>query len=244
MVYSRISALKTPENVSILPGITSPTGVKEEIFTGGAARFWSFETKVNKRQQRSTNVNTALHIITMFHLTRQQNITHNYTCQHRSTLVNKRQQNIAYREYSKAKCGGQRQGQRMTQPTLATLAPTKKAAIVRSRFTEICEAYARGCSYEQIAKALFEETGVSMSRRELSAYVDREKKKRKLQPEAVNTKELETKSPIEPSREQENVVKESSSTPVETGQPLTFDDVSKLMRTQVDLEQYYRKRKK
>ena len=83
-----------------------------------------------------------------------------------------------------------------------------------------------------------------MSRRELSAYVDREKKKRKLQPEAVNTKELETKSPIEPSREQENVVKESSSTPVETGQPLTFDDVSKLMRTQVDLEQYYRKRKK
>ena len=61
MVYSRISALKTPENVSILPGITSPTSVKEEIFTGGAARFWVFETQDNTRQHTTTKHYTRLH---------------------------------------------------------------------------------------------------------------------------------------------------------------------------------------
>ena len=132
----------------------------------------------------------------------------------------------------------------MTKPTLATLAPTKKSAIVRSRFTEITEAYARGCSYEQIATTLTEETGVKISRQELAVYVDREKKKRNLNTEAASSKNHEITNPVEPRREPENVVEESSGTPVETGTPLSFGDVSKLMRTQVDPDQYSRKRNK
>lgn len=130
----------------------------------------------------------------------------------------------------------------MTQPTLTTLVPIKKSAIVRSRFTEICETYARGCTYEQIAKTLSEETGIQFSRQELRVYVDRTKKKRNLHPEAVSTKEQETKSPVEPRREPENAVEKSSSTLVEAGTPLTFGDVAKLMRAKVDLDQYSRKR--
>ena len=64
----------------------------------------------------------------------------------------------------------------MNQSKLATLAPTKKSAIVRARLTEICAAVARGCSYEEIARALAAETGIVISRTALREYVDRELK--------------------------------------------------------------------
>ena len=130
----------------------------------------------------------------------------------------------------------------MNESKLATLAPTKKSAIVRARLTEICAAVARGCSYEEIARALAAETNIVISRTALREYVDRELKKRNSRPDTIKSLGQETKNPGEPQQEPKKVEEYPRNAPVEPSPILSFSDVSKLMRKQINPDQYSRKR--
>ena len=79
MVYSRILALKTPPKLAKIGMIIAQIGQKEEIFTGGAARFWAFEAWGNKRQQMNTKHYTLLRYVAWREHISLQIITHEHT---------------------------------------------------------------------------------------------------------------------------------------------------------------------
>lgn len=135
----------------------------------------------------------------------------------------------------------------MTTNKLAALKPKRKSAIVRLRMQAIENAIAAGCTHEQIATALTEETGVEISAATLSAYISKERKIGQIQ-HADDTK----RPSLQPNNEEKASPKtgESETEPETSNEasgseaPMTFSDVDAILRTPVNLDHYSRKRKK
>lgn len=135
----------------------------------------------------------------------------------------------------------------MTTNKLAALKPKRKSTIVRLRMQAIENAIAAGCSHEQIATALTEETGVEITAATLSAYISKERKIGLMQ-HADDT----NRPSLQPNNEEKSSPKggenetepETSNDVGYSKAPMTFSDVDAILRTPVNLDHYSRKRKK
>lgn len=62
---------------------------------------------------------------------------------------------------------------------LSTIKPTTKSGVIRSNMAEIEAAIGRGCTYEQIAQALTEDTGLEITPSLLAVNLLRERNRAK-----------------------------------------------------------------